>query len=499
MTSTFRRRRLLDRSLAAGLALVVAVAGILVYRSSDIRNADLVVSSPGNAPSGAYAAASVPSPSSAVPTTLTQKWTAATDPALGVVSSESGVVVTADTHTISAHDAVSGVVRWTYTRSNRTLCAIGSGDTGPADMTSSASIAGIATVYGENGFCSQVMTFDPVTGARGKVRTSPGQENGSLVFGSPYGGWLGATRLEVWRYDLVRTIQYGDQANPPKPGQSRLGCTFTDLAMTSNQFAAVEHCPSEGANARVVLNFDDPGAVVDHPDGWDVWQHYPRTCVPDPNKKGCADIDTGAAAARIVGLTADRVAVLVSGPKPAVVVYDATGKEASRTPVDIPAADIIAADSVSKPAKVTPAVQTDSTRLSLVGDHLLAVSTTSAQVPPPATAFSSAAPTTTSSSNITDALNPSSSAPTTVSVSDLTLSWVADGALGLPAAIGTTLLMPTDKGLETFDSTSGPTVLGAAGGKTITVDRQGYTGRVDASAIGSMIIEDRGDSVVALG
>lgn len=495
--NTFRRRRLLDRSLAAGLVVVVAVVGFLVYRSSDIHNADLVTSSPGSAPSGAYAAASVPSPSSAVPTKLTQKWSAATDPALGAVASKSGVVVTADPHTISAHDAVSGVVRWTYTRSNRTLCAVGSGDTGPTDMTSSASVAGIVTVFDENGYCSQVMTFDPVTGARGKVRTSPGQENGSLVFGSPYAGWLGATRLEVWRYDLVRTIQYGAQINPPKPGQARLGCTFTDMALAGTQFATVEHCPAEGANARVVINFDDPGSVTDHPDGWDVWQHYPRTCVPDPNKKGCADIDTGAAAARIVGLTADRVAVLVSGPKPAVVVYDADGKEASRTAVDIPAADIVAADSVSHPARATPAVQSDTTRYSLIGGHLVAVSTTSAQVAPPATAFSSSTATT-SSSSITDALSPST-APTTVPISDLTLDWVADGARGLPATIGSTMLMPTAAGLETFDSASGPTVLGAAGARTVTVDRQGYTGRVDASAVGSMIIEDRGDRVVALG
>ena len=60
-----------------------------------------------------------------------------------------------------------------------------------------------------------------------------------------------------------------------------------------------------------------------------------------------ATIDTGAPAARIVGITADRVAVLVSAPEPAVVVYDATGAETSRTAVDIPAESIVAADQLT--------------------------------------------------------------------------------------------------------------------------------------------------------
>jgi hypothetical protein len=424
---------------------------------------------------------------SVVPTKLSVKWTAATDPALGAVSSASGVVVTTDQHTITARDSVTGAVRWTYSRSNRTLCAVGSGDVGPDNMTSSASVAGITTVYAENGFCSQVMTFDPVTGARGKVRTSPNQEGGSLVFGASYAGWLGPTRLEVWRYDLVRTIQYGDQINPPKSGQSRLGCTFTDMALAANQFATVEHCPAEGADARVVLNFDDPGSVANHPDGWDTFQHSIRV-----------DIDTGAAAARIVGVTADRVAVLVSGPKPAVVVYDASGKQTSRALVDIPAADIVAADDVANPASATPAVQTTAHRYSLVGSHLISISTPTIQAVPPPTSFA-ASPTTgssaaSSSGAITNALNP----PKTAAIIDLKLDWVAAGAIGLPGTVASTVLMPTKHGLSSFDAATGPLDLSADGAVATPVDRGGYTGRVDVSAVGQMIIEDRGSTVVAM-
>ena len=466
--------------------MAVVVIGLVVYSSSDIANTSLNTTNASTAPSGAWSAATIPSPTSVVPSTLTQKWTASTDPALGAVASASGVVVTTDKTTVVARDAYTGVQRWSYSRSNRTLCAVGSGDTGPADMGSSASVAGIATVYDENGFCSQLMTFDPVTGARGNVRTSPNEEKGSLAFGGPYAGWLGPDRLEVWRFDLVRTIQYGNQINPPKSGQSRLGCTFTDLALASNQFATVEHCPQESKTARVVLNFADPGSVADHPDGWDVFQHNVRI-----------DIDTGAAAARIVGITADRVAVLVSGPTPAVVVYDAAGKKTSTTPVDIPAAAIVAADSVKTPAQITPAVQTTDERYSFVGGHVIAVSTPTIDAVAPKTSFTSS--TTTSSSSITDVLNPSSAGENTVSVIDLKVDWVAANALGLPATLGNSVLLPTKAGLSVFDVSTGPGALGDAGGQVIKVDRGSYSGRVDATAVGKMIIEDRGSSVVGLG
>ncbi len=479
--TTPRRRRQLDRSLALALAIAVTVAGLLLYRSSDIRNANLVTASPGNAPSGAFAAPSGGQSTTALPSALTTAWTAPTDARLGAVASGSGVVVTADQHEITAHDAVTGVVRWTYSRSNRTLCAVGSGDEGPADMSGSQP-AGITTVFDENGFCSQVMTFDPATGARAKVRTSANQQNGALVFGDVYAGWIGPTRIELWRNDLVRTIQYGEQANPPKPNQSRLGCTLTDLAIAATQFGTVEHCPAEGTTARVVLNFDDPSAIPNHPNGWDVFQHSLRV-----------DIDTGAPAARIVGITSDRVAVLVSAPSPAVVVYDATGKQTSRTPVDIPAADIVAADSVAPPVRVTPGLSTGAQRLSLVGSHLLAVSMPTVQGVAPTTAFPPTATSTATagSSSITDALG-SSTAPQ-VGITDLRLDWVADNARGLPAVVGSTLLLPTAAGLSRFDATAGP-----AGARTITVDRGSYRGRVDATAVDTMVIEVRGTAVVAL-
>jgi len=294
----------------------------------------------------------------------------------------------------------------------------------------------------------------------------------------------------------VRTIQYGDLPNPPKPNAKHLGCSFTDIAIADDQFATVEHCGDDsaqpGPNARVVINWATPDSAPDKPDDQDVFKHNAR-----------ADIDTGSPAARIVGITADRVAVLVSAPEPAVVVYDEDGVETSRTPVDVPAESIAEADRLTSAGGTfpTPSVRDGTMRYSLVGDRLLGVSSETVTVPaPPSTTSSSYSPTNAAppTPGVFASDEPSSTAPAvpeTIQVKNLSVRWTKDGALGLPAVVADQLLMPVGGGLTVFVAENGnPGIVPA----TIQVDRGSYQGRVDAGAVGSMIIETRGGSVVGL-
>jgi len=482
VTLSAARRKRIDRIVAAAIAAAVIVVGVVVYLTSDIRATASALGS------------SVESPAApvAVPTVLSEAWTLPTDPALGAVASPYGVVVTTDGTTVTGHDAVSGEVRWSYGRANEPLCAVGSGDTDAPGVTTRGKVRGLMAVSEKNGYCSQVMLLDPDTGDRHYYRTSPNQPGGSLAFGGPYSAWLGPSLLELWRDDLVRTIQYGDLPTPPKPNTAHSGCTFTDIALADEQFATVEHCPEQGANARVVINWATPDSAPDKPDGQDVFKHDAR-----------ADVDTGAPAARIVGITADRVAVLVSAPEPAVVVYDPTGAEMSRTSVDIPAGSIVAADELNGAGGTvpTPAVRDGALRYSLIGDRLVAVTSQTVQVQaPPSTPTSTSSPADPTPPTVgvlagetsTSAL---SAPPETVQVKDLSVRWTRDGALGLPAVIGEQLLMPVDGGLAVFVAENGnPGIVPAA----IPVDRSGYDGRVDVGAVGSMIIETRGADVVGL-
>ncbi len=473
MRLTRSTRRRVDALVAAALTVLVLVAALIIWRGSDIR-----ATAVGTAPSSA-----APSAAARVPTTLTQKWELSTDPEYGAIASPYGTVITADAHAVTGHDATTGAVRWSYARSNVTLCAIGSGDTQPTELSTWAGVRGILTVYADHGWCSQVTLLDPITGERLYQRTSPGEEGGQLAFGGPYAAWLGHDLLELWRHDLFRTIQYGNQPNPVNSDGPHTGCTFTDIAIADQQFATVEHCQAKGSNARVLLNWATPSdAPGDH--HWDAMHSQPR-----------ADIDTGSPDARIVGITPDRVAVLVSAPGPAVVVYDASGNQTSRSPVDIPAAEITDAAR----AGITSSVTVGDRRLTLVGSHLLSVSVTSVQAPAPP----STTPQTTSASSATSAAHSSPSdpshasitstaAPATESVKNPGLDWVASGASGLATFAGDSVLMPTGDGLAVLDAHTGSIR------NTIPVDRRGYVGRVDVAEVGTMIIETRGSAVVGL-
>jgi len=147
----------------------------------------------------------------------------------------------------------------------------------------------------------------------------------------------------------------------------------------------------------------------------------------------------------------------------------------------------------------TPAVRDGAMRYSLIGDQLLGVTSATVQVTaPPST------PTSTSSVFNTEpptvgllAGESATAAPPveTVQVRDLSVAWTKSGALGLPAVVGDQLLMPVSGGLSVFDGANGNAGIA---GSIIPVDRGGYRGRVDAAAVGTMIIETRGDLVVGL-
>ena len=471
--------------------MTVVAVGFAVYQHSDIKAAHLATGT----------LQKIPEPSTTVPSRLAQKWSTTTDPAYGSVASPYGVVITADPHTVTAHDSTTGAVRWSYSRSDTTVCTIGSGDVDTVAFDPSkgfgtdkadGKVRGLLSVFAENGFCSQINTFDPDTGHRSYTRTSPTGPGGQLTFGGPYAAWLDPDLVEIWRFDLVRTAQYGELPNPTTAFQSHHGCRFTDLAVADTQYGTVEHCAALGAHARIALQFTDPYSMNDK---WSPFTLHHRM-----------DVDTGSDAARIVGITSDRVAVLVATPVPAVVLYDAAGTVISRTPVDIPATEIVAAD---RSGRITPAVADDSARRSLIGTHLLSVSAAPTLTPAPATTVP-----TTSETPAPEATTPETTTPATtggdgtgadeapqpeVSVQTLTVDWVAAKALGLPAQVGGSLLMPVEGGLEVLDSAAGPPAGdGAAPSRVLAVNRQAYRGRVDAAAVGTMVIENRGPEVVAL-
>lgn len=475
-----RRRR--DAVIAAVIAIGVVVTAAVLYLGSDVRATTLDTTPSGLVPT-------TPDAASTVPSALRQVWQLTTDPRYGAVVTPYGTVATANDHSVSGFDATSGAPLWSYSRSNRELCAIGSGDTAAGALDAWTGVHGVMTLFAKNGYCSQVTLLDPSTGERLYQRTSPNSDPGQLFFGSPYVGWMGDDYLELWRHDLVATIRYGDQPNPVNSTGPHTGCAFSDAAVTADQLATIEHC---GSTTNLVLNWPTPSDAPDKDDkGWDANHSDPKATI-------ALDADD----AVILAVTADRVAVLVGEASPSVVVYDTSGDEVSRSAADIDAADIAA----TARAGVTPTVTYQGRRYALVGHTLFALSTVTDTVPAPPPDETAEAGDAGESGGAGDTASDSEQpagdagtadsgdgeAPSTVTVETPVLDWSMPDVLGLPAAVAGTVLVPTAAGLVERDSTAGRV------GETIPVDRGGYTGRVDATAVGTMVIEVRGSAVVGL-
>lgn len=444
------RRARRDTAIAALIVAIVAAVGAVIYLKSDARATTLATGPQANAPLAMTLA----------PSSLAQIWQLDAGSRFAPVISPYGTVVTADDHTVTAFDYLSGAPRWSYGRSNVALCALGSGDTKADDLKSTSKIRGVLVAYSKGDHCSEISLLNPITGERDRQRTGATAADSTLVFGGPYGGLVSKDLVELWRYDLVRTIQYGNQPTPTSPNTKHLGCTFDDIAVGDTQFATIEHCDSTGPNAQLVINYDDPDNSVEGKEKkWDALKFAPR-----------ATIDLGSTSARLLSVTTEKVAVLVSQPTPAVVVYTNPATETatsaststpsesvvsstaavlqSRTEIPVSAEAI---DALQANGPVSPMTFGDQVRYVLIGDTLLAVGG-----------------------------------------ADLGVKWYLSGVLGTPAVIGQQLLIPR------VDSLAVATISDGAITATIPVDRAGYTGRVDVGSIGSVVVETRGSAVVGL-
>lgn len=396
-----RRRR--GDKIAAGALVVLALLGVgLAWRFSDAA-ATTSVTGPGGA--------TVPPAPSSLPASLSQAWRApsAATPTPVVVGP---TVVSADGSEVIGRDPVTGEQRWSYTR-NLPLCTVGSG----FNRTLAA--------YRHGSYCSEVTSLNAETGARGPQR-NPDLGLGARLLDSG-SAVLAASPdyLEVWRSDLVRTLEYGNVPTPEQPGrQPRAGCRFGSVAMVIGRLGVLERCPGDAADRLTVLRSDSKEA--DQPE-----QEF-SIVLPE---KG----------ARLVAVSTDREAVLL--PNPArLQVFDAAGVPLASYPLELPTADL-----AGDPPGGQVAVSTDAQRVYWwTGSQTIALDR-----------------------------------------SDLRPVWTVPGTLGPGTTFAGSLLLPVPGGLAVIDERG-------TAGRTVPVDRGGYTGPVGLASLGPVLLEQRGSELVAL-
>ncbi|MDG3008763.1 PQQ-binding-like beta-propeller repeat protein [Rhodococcus sp. D2-41] len=233
------RRTRADLIAAASIVVLVVVLATLVWwRSPERHTSDEVASGP-----------VVPAPAALqVPTAFTEAWSAPS-PATALPTVESGAVVTADSGSVVGRDARTGRQIWKYQR-DIALCGV----VGAWDRA--------VSVYRDRRGCSEVTALDAATGVRQPQRSSLADHTVQLSTNGTYVVSRGDTRLEVWRSDLVRTLEYGRVDAPVNPdAQPRTGCTLRSDGIGNSRLAVVETCPGEQGDRLTVMSPapKDPG------------------------------------------------------------------------------------------------------------------------------------------------------------------------------------------------------------------------------------------------
>ncbi|WP_333619346.1 Rv3212 family protein [Dietzia sp.] len=143
---------------------------------------------------------------------------------------------------IQAWEAGVQNAEWSYSRSG-TLCA-------------SQFFSGeIVTVFTGPAGCSDATAFDASTGEYSSGRQSAFADHMTLWGNGSNLLALGPDRLEVWRDDLVRTVEYGAVAAPQEKNQQpRHGCGFQSANLDSEDFVVAEKCPEDPEHVRVTVS-----------------------------------------------------------------------------------------------------------------------------------------------------------------------------------------------------------------------------------------------------
>ncbi|MFI8566904.1 hypothetical protein ACIGGF_10140 [Rhodococcus sp. NPDC078407] len=412
------RRTRTDLVVAALIAAVIVVAASIAWVTGDARGTTSI---------SAEEPVPLPEPAASVPTALMELWrapSAATDSTrtpLPVVTGST--VVTADAGSVVGRDPRSGAQSWSYNRDLPLCSVVAAWNTAVA-------------VYRDDRGCSQVTALDGSTGQRTAQRTSDADDAVRLSSDGTYVTSRGDTRMELWRSDLVRTLEYGRVDAPVNPGsQPRTGCTLLSSASTNSRTAVLEQCPGEAA-AR--LSLIDPA-----PDDASEPEEYGSTVVPE-----LVPGPDSPTAGRIIAMTGSDVALYFpaeDGAPGRVGLFDDTAARVSE--FTLPTGSSLALDSPNFPATKAGSVLTWFTGADLQ-------------------AFDS---------------------------NNLGPLWNVPGALGSGAVMAGRLLVPVPDGISVVDTSTG---LRTA---DIPVDRGDYDGPIQMSVIGDVVVEQRGGDVVALG
>lgn len=175
------------------------------------------------------------------PASLQPLWSHASQGTGAPLTTKGNLVTVDHDGTLVGRDAGSGEQRWAYSHAGRPCAAAFYAD------------HLVAAFDGASG-CSDVTALDPTTQQYTSTRQSAFPDTMRLTATWRHALASGPDRLEIWRDDLVRTVEYGAVEAPQEADmQPRVDCTLGTADLTDDRFAVAEQCPGDDS-ARLTLS-----------------------------------------------------------------------------------------------------------------------------------------------------------------------------------------------------------------------------------------------------
>ena len=139
-----------------------------------------------------------------------------------------GLIITYNEGTVTATTA-EGETAWTYQRDTE-LCALDS------------AWGKVVAVYRSNAGCGDVVALEALTGQYARTRSAIAPDEVTAVSSNDRVGYVGTTRTELWRSDMVRTVEYGFVEAPQEPNMQPHVCEISSALTRTELFAVTETC-----------------------------------------------------------------------------------------------------------------------------------------------------------------------------------------------------------------------------------------------------------------
>lgn len=289
------------------------------------------------------------------------------------------------------------------------------------------------------GWCSEITQLDMGTGERTAERNANAELGTRLIDDGNHAVTTGRKLLNVWSSDLINTMEYGKVPAAVEPErQPRPGCEYGSVTVSAGRVGVIERCGGEDADRLSVFgttNTVDGESVTDQP------KVFFSTLLDSENAKVVALVD------RPESSGSDFLVAVAFGDSKRLAIYDSDGREIARYSLDLPAAAL-----TSDPdGGVEPAARTDAGVYWSTGASTIALD-----------------------------------------AADLRPRWTLHGTIGTGTLFGGSLVLPIQGGLAVVDEESGEVE------RRLPVDRGGYDGPISLDAAGPVLLEQRGDTLVAL-